>query len=69
MPLDPQAVFDAAMRLPEGDRLTLASQLLESLPPEDTTMALDDSELAAELDRRFSTSDAGIPWAELKAEG
>ena len=46
--------FDAAMQLPEADRLTLASRLMESLPPEGITVSLDDPELAAELDRRFA---------------
>ncbi len=57
------------MQLPEAERLTLVSRLMESLPPEGTTISLDDPELLAELDRRFAETDEGIPWSQLKAEG
>jgi putative addiction module component (TIGR02574 family) len=69
MQTDFQAVLDAAMQLPEADRLALVSRLMQSLPPEDNSVSLDDPELAAELDRRFAQSDEGIPWSQLKAEG
>lgn len=69
MPADLQAVLDAAMQLPEADRLTLVSRLMESLPPEGLTLSLEDPELAAELDRRFAERDEGIAWPELKEEG
>ncbi len=49
MQTDPQAILDAAMQLPEADRLTLVSRLMESLPPEGITVSLDDPQLAAEL--------------------
>ncbi|MBN2295766.1 MAG: hypothetical protein JXM70_25260 [Pirellulales bacterium] len=69
MQIDPQSIFNAAMQLPEADRLTLVSRLMESLPPEGITVSLDDPELMAELDRRFAQSDEGIEWSQLKAEG
>ena len=69
MQTDPQAILDAAMQLPEADRLTLVSRLMESLPPEGITAALDDPGLAAELDRRFAQGDEGVDWSKLKAEG
>ena len=68
MQTDPRAILDAAMQLPEADRLTLVSRLMESLPPEGITVSLDDPELAAELDRRFAQSDEGVDWSQLKAE-
>lgn len=69
MPVDLQVVLDEAMQLPEADRLTLVSRLMQSLPPSDMGVSLDDPELAAELDRRFAESDEGVAWSQLKAEG
>ncbi len=69
MPPDLQAILDAAMQLPEADRLALVARLMQSLPPEDDSLSLDDPDLAAELDRRFGQSDEGVPWSQLRAEG
>ncbi len=69
MPADLQVVLDEAMQLPEADRLTLVSRLMQSLPPSDIGVSVDDPELAAELDRRFAQSDEGVAWSQLKAEG
>ena len=68
MSTDIQAVFAEAMRLPEAERLALVSRLMESLPPADVGLSLDDPKLAAELDRRFAQNDEGIAWSELRAE-
>ncbi len=68
MQTDPRAILDAAMQLPEAERLTLVSRLMESLPPQGITVSLDDPELAAELDRRFAEGDEGVDWSQLKAE-
>lgn len=68
MQTDLQVVYDEAMRLPEADRLTLVSRLMQSLPPSDMGVSLDDPELAAELDRRFAQSDEGVVWSQLMAE-
>ncbi len=68
MQTDLQVVLDEAMQLPEADRLTLVSRLMESLPPGDVGLSLDDPELAAELDRRFAQNDEGVAWSQLKAE-
>ena len=69
MQVDLQVVLEEAMRLPEADRLTLVSRLMESLPPSDIGLSLDDPELAAVLDRRFAESDEGVAWSQLKTEG
>ncbi len=69
MQTDLQVILDEAMQLPEADRLTLVSRLMQSLPPRGNGLALDDPELAAELDRRFAQSDEGTAWSRLKAEG
>ncbi|NQT39919.1 MAG: hypothetical protein HQ581_20670 [Planctomycetes bacterium] len=69
MGVDLQAVLDEAMQLPEADHLTLVSRLMQSLPPSDMGVSVDDPELAAELDRRFAQTDDGVAWSQLKAEG
>ena len=68
MQTDPQDILDAAMQLPEADRLALVSRLMETLPPEGITVSLDDPDLASELDRRFAENDKGVDWSQLKAE-
>ena len=69
MQSDPQAILDAALRLSDDERLAIVSRLLETLPPEDVTVSLDDAQLAEELDRRFADSEGAVPWSDLKAEG
>ena len=69
MPTDPEAILDAALQLPENERLAIVSRLLETLPPEDVTISLDDAQRAEELDRRFADSEGTVPWSDLKAEG
>jgi hypothetical protein len=68
--MEPNAndIFEAAMMLPEGERLTLASRLLETVSAEDVTMGLADPALAEELDRRFADREGSIPWSDLRAE-
>ena len=67
MEVDPGTLYEAALQLPEGERLALASRLMESVPLDNATMSLDDSELIAELDRRAAEADPGVPWSQLKA--
>ena len=62
------AILEAAMQLPESERLLLASQIMDSLPEEDLTISVDDPDLLAELDRRFADPDGAVPWSELEAE-
>ena len=50
--METQAIFEAALRLPEKERTVLAERLLESLPPEPET--LDEGEFCDELERRFT---------------
>ena len=70
-PMSPDAdsILDAALRLPEDVRLSLVSRLLESLPPEDLALSLEDPRLAEELDRRFTDREGAVPWSELKSDG
>jgi putative addiction module component (TIGR02574 family) len=70
MPSSNQAIFEAALALPEAERALLVERLLESLPQEQEELT--DDEWVAELERRSAdfqrgTADA-IPWSELKQE-
>ena len=68
MQADYEVAFEAALKLPESERLILVSRLLETMPAEDSCFFLDDASLAEELDRRFADRADSIPWSELKAE-
>jgi putative addiction module component (TIGR02574 family) len=65
-----QTVFEAAMALPEPERLLLVERLLDELSPDADT--LNDDELANELNRRKKEFESGtadpIPWSRLQAE-
>ena len=68
MQLTPNSIFEAALSLPEGDRLDLAHRLLDTLPPEPDLLSLDDPTLIEELDRRAADDSGSMPWSELKNE-
>lgn len=65
-----QTVFEAAMALPEPERLLLVERLLDELSPEADD--LNDDELAIELDRRRKEFELGtaepVPWSRLRTE-
>jgi putative addiction module component (TIGR02574 family) len=62
-----QTVLDAAMALPEAERLWLVERLMETLPPDVDEMT--DDELYAELERRRAEVEkdpsAAIPWKDV----
>jgi hypothetical protein len=60
--------LEAALRLPDEERLALISRLLETIPAERFGRSIDDDSLAEELERRFSDLAGSVPWSELKAE-
>jgi len=70
--MDPQtqAVYEAALALPEPERVLLVERLLEALGPEPDELS--DDEFAAELDRRRAEIKEGkvrpIPSSELQLE-
>ncbi|HEV3025723.1 MAG TPA: addiction module protein [Pirellulales bacterium] len=72
MTTETQAIVEAALALPEADRVLVVERLLKSLPPENDTDNLDDDEFFAELERRSlefaSDPSAGIPWSEVKRQ-
>jgi hypothetical protein len=64
MELSREAIYEAAMKLPENERLDLASQLLDTVPP--GIMSADDPEFLAEIERRFNDGSPTIPWSEIR---
>jgi len=64
MRLTPDAIFEAAMALPENERLDLAARLLDTVPP--GIMSIEDPNFIAELDRRFDDGSPTIPWSEIR---
>jgi putative addiction module component (TIGR02574 family) len=68
--VNPSTISEAALALPENDRIQLVERLLESLAPESD--GVDEASFAAELRRRSDEIDQGkaepIPWSELKNE-
>ncbi len=63
-----QALLEAALRLPETERVLLVNELLESLSPETEDPA--DDALADELNRRLEEyrrdPTAAVPWTEAR---
>jgi putative addiction module component (TIGR02574 family) len=63
-------VFEAALALPEDDRIQLVERLLATLGPE--TDGVDEGSFVDELGRRSDEIDQGtaelVPWSELKNE-
>ena len=68
--MDSSTVFEAALALPENDRLRLVERLLDTLGPE--TDGVDEASFVAELCRRSDEIEQSkaelIPWSELKNE-
>jgi hypothetical protein len=58
MELTADTIYEAAVRLPEGQRLDLVSRIMDSLPGPPGLLSIDDPNLIQELDRR-SADDAG----------
>ena len=68
MQLTPDSIFQAAVQLPENERLELVTRLMDTLPSEPELLSLDDPNLIEELDRRAEDDAGSIPWSQLKAE-
>jgi len=68
MTKDLQQVLQAAILLPEADRVQLVDALISTLEPDDAA-PLDDA-LLAEIERRSTEIDSGtahlVPWNEVK---
>ena len=63
-----EMILEQALKLPENERLSLASRLLETVPADDSTMAFNDPSLVEELDRRSADWEGSVDWSDLRAE-
>jgi putative addiction module component (TIGR02574 family) len=67
MTIQNQAIFDAALALPEAERALLVERLFDSLSPEPGELT--DDEFYAELERRRAEVEQGltkpVPWSEV----
>jgi hypothetical protein len=68
MPATRDEILDAALGLPESDRLVIANRLLETLPEDAPGLSDDDPEFDAELDRRSGDLSGSVPWEQLRDE-
>ena len=61
-------VLEAALQLPDDERLQLAGELLSSVSPEASAWCVDDPEFLEELDRRCQDGTPSVPWSQVRAE-
>lgn len=68
---DATALLREALTLDEGDRASIAAELLASLPVPPTEFETDSDEWLAEIERRaravVSGEATGMPWEDAKA--
>ncbi|HEY1784984.1 MAG TPA: hypothetical protein VGG30_05515 [Pirellulales bacterium] len=62
------AIFQAALELPEDQRLALVARLLETVPDEPAGLSIDDPGLIEELKRRSADLDGATAWDQLRGE-
>ncbi|MEX0711296.1 MAG: hypothetical protein WD278_03035 [Pirellulales bacterium] len=65
MPASRDEILDAALKLPEADRLVIVRRLLDTLPDDIPGLSDDDPGFLRELERRASDTEATIPISEL----
>jgi len=58
-------ILNAALKLPESDRLLIATRLMDTLPEELPGLSEDDPGFLEELERRACDSESTIPASEL----
>lgn len=63
-----QAILEAAIQLPEGERAEIVSRLLATLPDDVDVWSADDPDFVEELDRRFADPSGSVPWSQLRDE-
>jgi len=68
MQVNAESIFEAALKLPENERLALVSRLLETMPDEQLGLSLDDPELLNELKQRSADLEGAVSWRQLKTE-
>ena len=64
MQLNCDALYEAALKLPENERLDLAARLLDTVPPD--VLSADDEDFVEELERRFNDGSPSRPWDEIR---
>lgn len=65
MASSPNEIINAALKLPESDRLLIAARLLETLPDDCPGLSADDAGFLDELERRGTDAEPTIPASEL----
>ncbi len=65
MATSPDEIIDAALKLPESDRLLIAARLLDTLPDDYPGLSEDEAGFMDELERRANDTEATIPVSEL----
>lgn len=63
-----EAVLKAALELEEGERILLATQLMDSVAESIPGWSADDPELLEELERRSNDGSTAIPWEQVRDE-
>jgi hypothetical protein len=58
-------IINAALKLPEAERLLVAARLLETLPDDYPGLSADDPGFMDELERRANDTEPTIPASEL----
>jgi hypothetical protein len=62
-------ILDAALQLPDADRLIIATRLLDTLPDDMPGLSVDDPDLLDELERRAQDKADAVPISELWQQG
>jgi hypothetical protein len=65
MIVDTAEILNAALKLPDADRLLVATRLMETLPTELSGLSEDDPGFLDELERRAADADPGVPVSKL----
>lgn len=65
MASSPNEIIDAALKLPESDRLLIATRLLETLPDDYPSLSEDDPGFLDELEYRAGDSEPTFPVMDL----
>ncbi len=63
-----EEIVSAAIQLPESDRLSIVSQLLETMGDEEHLPGVDDADFIEEMHRRRTDSAGAVPWSQLRDE-
>lgn len=62
-----EQVLEAALQLPEDERLQLAGELMSSVPPDAEVWCIDDPGFLEELDRRSHDGTPSVPWSQVRS--